>query len=260
MTVMALCPQFRSRLLATFSSALLVLAANFFTVTSQATVTLTNQGFSSVNTVVSFRADLSISGDTLTLVLSNTSPVASLAPNDTLGSFYWDIIGPGNTRPTLTLSSVVGDVYLGDKNSVDPLQTANANLRAVSSGYGWVFRGDLNTSLQPLFAFGVGAVGNNNLTPNNFDGNLTDGVDYSIYRGDVTTQNLHNKLLAKDEVVFTFSGVSGFTEADILNRGAFGLGTAPDSLMEAVPEPGAATLLILGLVAYCGRRTLRGLN
>jgi PEP-CTERM motif len=228
-------------------SALLALAP----LGSQATVTISGAGISSVGTPVSFSADFTISGNTLTLALSNTSPSASLAPNDVLGSFYWDIIGAGGIRPNLTLSSAVGGVYLGDKDHTDPLETANANLNAVSSGIGWVFRNDLNTSASPGFAFGLGAVGNARLAPNNFDGNLVSGIDYGLYRGDVTTQNLDGKDLVKERAVFTFTGTSGFTEANIVSTGAFGLGTAPDSmlLITAVPEPSSALLVGMGLLA-----------
>jgi hypothetical protein len=52
-----------------------------------------------------------------------------------------------------------------------------------------------------------------------------------------------DKTAGKESAVFTLSGVAGFTEADIQPTYAFGLGTAPDSLL--TPEP--ATLVLLGL-------------
>ena len=60
-------------------------------------------------------------------------------------------------------------------------------------------------------------------------GNIVDGLDYSIYRGEITTSNLDGKLLRRSTATFTFTGVSGFSEADILGTTAFGLGTAPES-------------------------------
>lgn len=94
------------------------------------TVILTESGTSSAGVPVSFEADLTIAGNTLTLALINTSPVSSLNPADTLGSFYFDIVNGSNVRPTLTYASASGDVYLGDKDNPDSLQTAGANLRA----------------------------------------------------------------------------------------------------------------------------------
>ncbi|MHC4761489.1 MAG: XDD4 family exosortase-dependent surface protein [Planctomycetota bacterium] len=78
---------------------------------------------------------------------------------------------------------------------------------------------------------------------NNFNGNITGGIDYSIYAPPIDTANLNNVELVRDSAIFTFTGVSGYTEADIVDLYAFGLGTAPDSLL--IPEP--ATLAILGL-------------
>jgi hypothetical protein len=82
------------------------------------------------------------------------------------------------------------------------------------------------------------------LSPNGFDGNVVDGVDFAIYKGEITTQSLVNPdHLVKDMATFTFTGVWGFMEADIEPSFAFGLGTAPDSLL--VPE--STTIVLLGL-------------
>jgi hypothetical protein len=171
-----------------------------------------------------------------------------LNPNDALASFYWDIVNGSNVRPTLTYVSASGDVYLADKNNPDTLQTASANLKAVSSGDNtWQFK-VMNASLSPFGGFGIGTVGNNAASPNNFNGNITGAIDYSIYKGDITTSNLDGKLLVKQTATFNFTGVSGFTEADIEPTAAFGLGTAPDSFLNTtvIPEPGSGLLLIVG--------------
>jgi hypothetical protein len=69
---------------------------------------------------------------------------------------------------------------------------------------------------------------------------------------------LNGYLLVKDTATFTFSGVSGFTEADIKTSCVFGEGTKPDGFLAGtVPEAGTLTLLItagLGLLAYAWRR------
>ena len=204
-------------------------------------------GNSSAGVPVQFEADMSIAGDTLTIVLQNNSPTNSLNPNDTLGSFYFDIVGPGNTRPTLTYTSATGDLYTGSKDNPDPLVQAGANLIAPSENYNWMYKA-MNVAFSPGKAFGIGCVGNNNLTPNNLDGQ--DGVDGAIYRTEVVTQNLDGRNLVKNSATFTFTGVAGFTEAQIVSTVAFGMGTAPDSLQTGtiIPEPSGVALTFVGLI------------
>ncbi len=114
----------------------------------------------------------------------------------------------------------------------------------------WQFK-DFDAAFSPFLGFGIGTVGNSSLFPNGFDGNIVDGVDFSIYTGEITTQPLVNPdHLVKDTATFTFTGLTGFTEADIADEFAFGLGTAPDSLL--IPEP--ATLCLLGLGGLLRRR------
>jgi len=60
---------------------------------------------------VSFDALFDITGDTLTLTLTNTSSTASLNPDDTLSSFYFDIMNGSNVRPDLVYVSATGSVY-----------------------------------------------------------------------------------------------------------------------------------------------------
>ncbi len=220
------------------------LAAVFciFVQTSDATLIFTASGTSAKGIAVSFEADFTITGDTLTLKLINTSPVASANPDDTLGSIYFDIVKNVTERPTLTYTSAVGNIYLTNKISPDTLSQANADLKSLSGSLSWIFS-TMNDAAAPYMGFGIGTVGNNNLTPNNFPG--MDGVETSIYTGDVTNKNLDGKLLVKDFATFTFTGLTGFTEADIKSTVTFGLGTAPESTLTGTPEP--ATIAILGL-------------
>jgi hypothetical protein len=142
-------------------------------------------------------------------------------------------------------------VYLASKKNPDALQTANANIMAVKAGdNSWAFR-RMEESQNPFLGFGIGTVGNSNLTPNDFQGSIVDGKDYSIYTGDITTQNLNGILLVKDSATFTFRGLTGFTEKDIARKFAFGLGTAPDSLL--IPEPGSILLLSIGFIGLFRR-------
>lgn len=209
-----------------------------------ASITFVAEGASSQGVDVRFEAELSIAGDLLTITLTNNSPGDSLYPSDVIGSFYFDIVDGGGDRPVLVYESATGDTYKGVKNGPDDLLETDADLQAFAAGDdSWQFK-EMDADYVPNLGFGIGTVGNSNLSPNGFDGNIVGGVNYAIYKGDVTTQSLSNPdVLVKDSAVFTFSGLTGFTEADIVNEYAFGLGTAPDSLI--TPEP--ATLAIMGL-------------
>ncbi|MCE5186244.1 MAG: PEP-CTERM sorting domain-containing protein [Planctomycetaceae bacterium] len=210
-----------------------------------ATIVLEASGTSAKGVEVEFRAEMAISGDQLTITLINNSPVYSLNPDDLLGSFYFDIVNPQGVRPALDYVSAIGDIYLASQKNPDTLVQSAGDIMAEKAGdYSWMFA-TLDQMVNPYLAFGLGTVGNNNLTPNNFSGNIVDGVDYAIYKGEITTRNLDGKLLVKNQGVFVFNGLTGFSESDISRNFAFGLGTAPDSLL--TPEP--ATLAILGLGA-----------
>lgn len=229
-----------------------ILAMGLIALPAQATVIHSVSGISSVGTPVSFRAELTISADTLTIALFNTSPVASAAPNDVLSSYYFDIVNGAGARPALSYQAAQGDVYLAYQNATDVLQTSNANIKAVNAGDGtWEFR-TMNPAANPGLGFAIGTVGNAKLSPNNFHGNIVGGMNYSIFAGDIATRNLDNTLLVKNTATFTFSGLSGFTESDIKPMAVFGLGTAPDSII--VPEPVTAAFLLLGCLLLQRRR------
>lgn len=210
-------------------------------------------GVSGKGVEVGFEARMSIAVDSLSVTLLNTSPVNSLNPDDVLGSFYFDLVGAGGSRPTLVLQSAVGDVYTGAKSGSDVLSLAGADLRADGKNGKWQFL-QMTSTQSPFLGYGIGTVGNNGLSPNGFSGKMVGGSDYAIYRGEVTTQNLDDKLLVRDMASFTFTGLSGFSEKDIANSVVFGLGTAPDSLLwgrsqeppPAVPEPSTWVLLAAG--------------
>ena len=118
---------------------------------------------------------------------------------------------------------------------------------------GWQFRGDLDAMQNPFLGFGIGTVGNSGLSPNGFDGALVSPVDFAIYKGEITTQPLVNPdRLVKEMAAFTFTGLAGFTELDIADAFAFGLGTAPDSLL--TPEPATMAIMGLGILIVRKRR------
>jgi hypothetical protein len=221
---------------------------------------------------VRFLADLSISGDTLTLVLTNDSlnhsngASPSLNPNDLLTSFYFDVFD-GSSRPTLTYASAIGDVCLTDKDAVDDCTVIDKenDLRAFLAFDGtWQFRDGLDWQIGsslPL-TFGVGTAGNATFAGgedviggggNGFSGNIVDGFDYGLYAPDATTANLDGDLLTTGSITYTWSGATGFDDGDIVNQALFGLGTKPDSFA-LVPEPGTGLLLAAGLLGMAWQR------
>lgn len=214
---------------------------------------------------VRFTADLSITGDDLAITLTNDSlnhgsgSSPTLNPDDLLTSFYFDVFD-GSSRPTLVYTGAAGDVCLTSRTSPDDCTVVDqeADLRAFSAGDNtWQFRDSL-TFLPgtETLTFGLGTAGNNDLSPNNFQGNIVDGMDYGMYAGDITTANLNNRLLVNETITFLFSGATGFSDADISEEVMFGLGTRPDST-GLVPEPATNLLLCLGLIglAWLGGRS-----
>lgn len=216
-----------------------------------ATVTFSESGISAKGVTVSFDALFDITGDTLTLTLTNRSPTASLNPDDTLSSFYFDIMNSSNVRPDLVYVSATGNVYSRPKNGSEGLVAAGVDLMAVNPGDDtWQFK-TFDDTQSPFLGFGIGTAGNSNLKPNGFNGNIVGGVNYSIYKGMLTTNNLSDKYMVKESATFVFNGLAGYTVDDVTDV-VFGLGTGPDSTLPGVPVPAAVWLFgsgLLGLVS-----------
>lgn len=211
----------------------------------------------------------------LRLLLENTSASPTMAPSELLTSVYFNVLS-GTTTGTsapLTYQSASGQVYLALKSMPDkaatyvpppppggtvtyPAVPTPSNLQALNPGDNtWQFKTGMSlVASQPPLAFGVGTVGNNSLTPNNFNGNIVGGRDFGIYVGDVTTQNMNNDLLVKDSANFAFAGFGNFDLSQISPHAVFGFGTSPECII-SVPEPGTLSLAAFGLLA--GLLTMR---
>ena len=239
-----------------------VLSLSLVPTKSEATLIHTWTGtLPSTSVEVSVQAEFTISGDLLTVVLSNNStglvPASStLNPADLLTSLYFDIENDGD-RPTLTYEGATGDVYLGAQNTADTLVDAGADLIALDPDDGtWQFKSGLALPVGgDVLTFGIGTAGNSDLHPNGFNGNIVGGFDYGIYAGDISTHNLDGTLLVSQTATYLFKGLSGFTEADIAELVVFGFGTQPELTVTA-PEPGTFAMVGLGLLAmnWVGRR------
>jgi hypothetical protein len=200
----------------------------------------------------------------LELFLENTSLSPTMSPAELLTSVYFNVLS-GTTTGTpapLTYQNATGQVYLTMKNMPDrpasyvppntvtyPNPPQPSNLQAfVPNDDTWQFKSGLAlVASSPPLAFGVGTVGNSSLTPNNFNGNIVNGFDFGIYKGDVTTQNLDNTLLVKNSAMFEFAGFGGFNLAQVSPHAVFGFGTNPDCII-SVPEPGTLSLATFGLL------------
>lgn len=232
-------------------------------------------GTSAQGNPVSFSATLAISGSTLTIQLDNGSPFNSTDAADVLTSFYFDIRS-GTNRPTLNYTSASGSLFLVRSGTTDlpysytpqtytQVSGSVSDIRAVNNGdHSWQFR-TMNASSAPQLGFGIGTVGNNTFSPNGFTpsivGNGPTMINFAIYRGgDIDPIGvLNNKYLVKNTATFTFTGLTGYTEANIVDKVVFGLGTNPDStLTVSLPEPGALALAaVAAVVVAAGRRFKR---
>ena len=126
----------------------------------------------------------------------------------------------------------------------------------------WQFR-RMNESRFPGLGFGIGTVGNssapigsgNGFTPA-IVGNGNSMINFSIYRGgdiDPKGAGMDGAYLVKNSATFTFTGLAGFTEKNIVPRALFGLGTRPDStVLVVVPEPGGFVIALSGCLAGLG--------
>jgi hypothetical protein len=208
---------------------------------------------------VSVRADVSISGETLTVQLANISSQPTGDPSSSLTSFYFNI----NGAPTLTYLSATGYVIgtgvgLG---TTDDLGTTN--FRADNTLLSPAFVGDGATNYKgqddgwqfktmASFDYGIGTVGNNSgggLPPGDtFKGADVDGLDLGIISGEGDSTNLRDRYLVQGTATFEFGLPSGssYSNADLGPIVAFGFGTAPDTFVQT-PLPGAVLLGFMGL-------------
>lgn len=248
-------------------AALCTLPVNATPLTLSTPLTVQASGTSAAGNPVSFMATFTTSGSTLALTLVNTSLVPTTATADVLSSFYFDVLQNG-MRPTLTYAAAAGQVYEVRRNAPDSyvpgsLPGGATDLRALTKDAGtWQFR-TMTPGFEPGLGFGIGTVGNSLLKPNNFDPQIVNQADYTIYstgtRSDIEpVGNLAGRLLVRGTASFEFTGIDPKRPVEIVDRFVFGLGTSPDSIIFAsVPEPTAAAFVVSGLLAALVTRLIR---
>ncbi|HET7308438.1 MAG TPA: XDD4 family exosortase-dependent surface protein [Gammaproteobacteria bacterium] len=249
-------------------------AAIFFTASAAVATptTFTSSGTAAGN-LVTASAQFSISGNYMTVVLTNTSPTATMdVPGSTLTGLFFDLTG----NPTLTpISATASDIVQEDTcdtgdcsgTGVDVggefgYQHASGSGFPNDAGEGIASAGYLDTGLpHGIGNFNNGAAGSDLDSPESLD-----GINFGIVSSNYGNPNggLSSEPLVQDHVTFYFSGVDGLDDLDISNV-SFQYGTGfseanvPGVPVQPVPGPDgllifATGLLLLAAFGYASRK------
>jgi len=288
-----LCCSFRCSLLAAAVTAVAAVGSLLASpAAGSVVISGTGQSASAPTVPLAAQAEFTLSGTTLSIVLSNISPNESTTTDQMLSSFYFDIVKDGN-RPNLSYAAAEGFVWKLINNAPD--EPYNYTPPAVAGGPGtyvladgnpvahvpsnlladkandrtWQFR-DMNPAAAPFLGFGIGTVGNSLFgggAGNGFTEAIVgppgpDFIAFSIYKnGDIQPVGapVQNQFLVLNSATFNFTSpdLANYTLADISPVAAFGFGTGPDTVI-AVPEPAALPWAVAGLglvgLGWWGRR------
>ncbi|MBS0188778.1 MAG: PEP-CTERM sorting domain-containing protein [Planctomycetes bacterium] len=222
------------------------LAATGVAASAHAAVTFTGTGFNPEGSaIVSGSAKFSVSGNTLTLVLTNTSLPRTTAQGNALTGVAFSFAGGS---PSLTMTSIA-------MTGGSLLWTSKTASSAVAS-----LTGSWTTTLgaTPLGAYGAattgfaggfngGSIALGNASPNygivaagTFDGSNVSfgGAQFPFVQNSLT---------------LTFTGVNGFNESQI-NSVKLLFGTDGTGVIQAIPSPGSLALVGLGGLVAARRR------
>jgi hypothetical protein len=184
----------------------------------------------------------SSSGNTLTLNLTNVGDPAS-APNDVLTGLFWNLSGNPQLSPSSATLTGGGDsiVHSDGDNSL---------------GKHWGFASFANSAFG-VDKYGIGAAGFGLFGKGSFasPGANVQGVSYGLINGLGDDANGGLKVpLVSNSMTFQWSGLSSVPVISDVHA-QFGSGLDETRLAASpVPEPGAASLLVLSAGAMLTRR------
>jgi len=214
--------------------------------TAGASVIFTGSGFNPEGGVnVAGSAAFTISGNTLTLVLKNTTAPRSTAQGNAMTGVTFDI-NPGSPLLSLTSTALTGGANLWTS------KTASSNSALLGGSWTSVL------GASPLGEYGVSTSG--------FNGRFNGGsialgnsapnygiVSAGTFNGTNVSFSGSQFPFVQDSMTFTFSGIAGFTEAQISNVKLL-FGTDGTGVIQTVPTPGALALAGLAGVVSVRRR------
>ena len=188
--------------------------------------------------------DFTVSGDQLTVVLTNTSAADALVPVDILTAVFFSPNGPTFTSGTAVLTA--GSTVFFD---VPPVGDVVGGEWAYGSG----LLGAPLGATQGISSAGFGLFGGSTFTGADLDPPpAVDGLNYGITSAGDNSGTGNAPVtggfpLIQNSVTFTLSGATGFDPTSITNV-SFQYGTALTEPNIRVPEPTSLLLLGVGLV------------
>jgi len=235
-------------------SVVLFLGLLLFPVAASADViTLSGTGTTSGN-LLSASATFDITGDILTITLSNTAAYnyaadGQLTPAELLSGVFWTWSTGGATLTPLSATVAAGSIVQGSTCSTALCTSSTTNVGGefrYDSG-SWAFAPGTTNGVAGSGYIGGAA----NLNGPDLDfPTAVSGMNFGIAPSGFVAGNgnggVDNEPLIVGPVTFRFSGATGLLASNI-NNVVFTYGTSPDATIQ-VPEPATLSFLGLGLL------------